>query len=329
MRSGSFLLGIAILLATSPQSTSAAPAEDEAESSEDAAYDVVIVPLTEKELDRLLAHRLNPGMQDTFAQFSNMFFALSRIQLPKAIALSAKSERVAATPLSSPFPASYKPTLREFLDAIALQSMSEWSYAPAGVAMRSDQPGEQVDHIAPFEFTFKQRPKPYDFELAEGWKGIDRGNWLMLSPPDFPVGLDIYEMGTYSTEDNKAEAELHETVRRDVALEWANRVSEGIKLEDLREAKVGKYDALYFEAMIPSQLKKDIRWRHWVFMVDNACYFIVSTILPENETKIFPDVEAMLATFHVEGREAEGPHTAVKEPEPGGGDPAPSPRAKE
>jgi hypothetical protein len=285
--------------------TIALPSIASAASPESEENAVTIVPLTDAELEALLSHRLEGGMQGTFAQFSNMFFVGSGIRLPKAIALAAKSDRVAATPLNSPFPTSYKPTLREFLDAIALQTISEWSYTTEDVVHRSGKPSGPIDHIAAFQFIFKQRPKPYDFTLAEGWKGVDRGNWLMLSPPDFPVGLDIYEMGTYSADDKQAEPELFRTVRQDVAFEWAQRVSEGAKLDDMREVKVGEYDALYFEAMIPSQLNKDIRWRQWVFMVDNACYFVVSTILPENEMTIFPAVESMLATFHMEAEDEE------------------------
>jgi hypothetical protein len=288
---------IAFAVAVPPIASAAPP-----ESEENA---VTIVPLTDSELAALLSHRLEGGMQGTFAQFSNRFFVGSGIQLPKAIALAAKSERVAATPLNSPFPTSYKPTLREFLDAIALQTISEWSYTTEDVVHRSGKPSGPIDHIAAFQFIFRQRAKPYGFTLAEGWKGVDKGNWLMLSPPDFPVGLDIYEMGVYSAEDKEAEPELFKSIRQDVALEWAQRVSEGAKLEDMREAKVGEYDALYFEAMIPSQLNKDIRWRQWVFMVDNACYFVVSTILPENEETIFPAVESMLATFHMEADDEE------------------------
>jgi hypothetical protein len=293
-----FLVGFLVALtAVLPSIASAAPPEDE--------NAVTIVPLTAGELDELLGHRIDPGMQGTFAQFSNMFFVLSRIHLPKSIALAAKSDRVAEAPLMSPFPSTYKPTLREILDTVALQSMSEWSYTTEDVVERSAKPSGPIDHIATFQFNFKQRPKPYDFTLADGWKGVDRGNWLMLSPPNFPVGLDFYEMGTYSADDKKAEPQLFKTVRQDVALEWAQRVSEGAKLEDLREAKVGQYDALYFEAMIPSKLNKDVRWRQWVFMVDNACYFVVSTILPENEESIFPAVESMLATFHTEADDEE------------------------
>jgi hypothetical protein len=36
-----------------------------------------------------------------------------------------------------------------------------------------------------------------------------------------------------------------------------------------------------------------------VLMVDNRCYFIVSTIIPSLEDEIFPDVEQMIESFTV------------------------------
>jgi hypothetical protein len=34
-------------------------------------------------------------------------------------------------------------------------------------------------------------------------------------------------------------------------------------------------------------------------MVDIRCYFIVSTIIPDREQAIFPDVEKMVASFRI------------------------------
>ena len=48
-------------------------------------------------------------------------------------------------------------------------------------------------------------------------------------------------------------------IRSEVALEWAQRVNEKAKQEDLKPANVGTFDALFYESMIPSQLDKEIR----------------------------------------------------------------------
>ena len=198
-----------------------------------------------------------------------------------------------------------RPTLREFLDTIALQTSSQWKYDPSDKYLHSEvEHKTPVDDLAIFEFTPAKREKPFRIKLANGWKPIDKGNWVMYVPPSFPVGMAIYEMGTYSCNDKAKRKQLLFDVRRDIALEWAQRVSESAKEEDLKPAKVGPYDALYFEAMVDSQLDKKMRWRHWVFLDDARCYFVVSTIFPELEAKILPDVQKMLATFETTKQKA-------------------------
>ena len=64
------------------------------------------------------------------------------------------SDEIAESPLQSPFPASYEPTLREFLDTIALQTSSEWKYDPSGKYFKSEVEHEKpVAGLAIFEFT--------------------------------------------------------------------------------------------------------------------------------------------------------------------------------
>jgi hypothetical protein len=112
-------------------------------------------------------------------------------------------------------------------------------------------------------------------------------------------------VGTYSADNPADEAELFQKVRAEVALEWAQRVRRDATADDMKPAKVGDFDALHYTAMVPSQLGGELRWRQWVFMAGNRCYFIVSTITPDLEDEIFPDVEAMLGTFRSVGGDAE------------------------
>ena len=260
----------------------------------------IIKPLTAEQQEQLLAARLDGGMGYSFRQFANMFLVSSRIQFGTGIGLMTSDKEIAEVPLQSPFPASYKPTLGEFLDAIALQTFSEWKYDPSSKYFESE-----VDHEAPveglaiFEFTKTKREKRFAVTLPDGWKTIDKGNWVMHVPPSFPVGMDIYEMGTYSSDEEVTQEDFASKIRSAVALEWAQRVNEKAKQEDLKPAKVGIFDALFYESMIPSQLDKEIRWRQWVFIANNKCYFIVSTILPEHEDEIIPDVQKMVASFRI------------------------------
>jgi hypothetical protein len=262
-----------------------------------------IRPLTADEQQKLLNTRLDGGMGNTFGQFANMFLVSSRINLGAGIGLMAASKEIAQTPLQSPFPPNYKPTLREFLDAIALQTSSQWAYDPSGKYIQSEIKRDQpVEGLAIFEFVAAKREKPHEVTLAEGWKATDKGQWTMYSPPKFPIGMDIYEMGTYTSAGNHAEVDFAGTIRSAVALQWAQRVNKIAVETDFKPAKVGNFDALYYESMIPSQLGKEVKWRQWVFMTDGKCYFIVSTIFPEFDEEIFPDVEKMLASFRIKSK---------------------------
>jgi hypothetical protein len=275
-----------------------APSADTTPAKADKGPAVTIKPLTKEQQEQLLGTRLEGGMDFSFSQFANMFLVSSRIQIGHGIGLMTSTKEIAETKLQSPFPSFYSPTLREFLDAIALQTFAEWKYDPTSKYLHSEVEDKTPwEGLAIFEFTTKKRERPFEVTLADGWKSIDKGNWLMLVPPSFPVGLDIYEMGSYSSDDKAKEKDLLNKVRTEVALEWAQRVAENVDRERLKPAKVGPYEALSFEAMVPSQLNKELRWRQWVFMAENKCYFVVSTILPDLDDKIFPDVQKMLTSF--------------------------------
>ena len=149
----------------------------------------------------------------------------------------------------------------------------------------------------------------------------------MHVPQDFPIGMDIYQMGTYTPVDGETTPEFIRKTRTDISLSWAQRVRPETESKDFVAAKVGPYEALFFESMIPSQLEKEIKWRQWVFFVGNDAYFIVSTILPEFEERIFPDVKKMVSSFQkrdyktVEQDGADQPATAPKSKPKGGSKP--------
>jgi hypothetical protein len=261
-----------------------------------------IVPLTPEQQADLLAARVDGGLGNEFRQYANMFLVFSRLQLGSGVGLMTSSPEIAAAELQPVFPSTYQPTLRELLDMIAMQTGSSWKYDSSGKYFQSDVPGESAaTGLAIFEFTPAKRDKPYEVTLAKEWKAVDKGHWLMLVPPSFPVGMDIYELGSYSTDDKAAPSDWINSIRGEIALEWAQRVNPEATRDDLQPAKVGPYDALYFEALIDSQLDKKLRWRQWVFAEGNRCYFIVSTILPEKDEEIFPDVEQMVGSIRIKG----------------------------
>jgi hypothetical protein len=91
------------------------------------------------------------------------------------------------------FPGFYKPTLQEYLDAIALQTKSRWKYDPTSKYFQSEVETGPVEDVAIFEFTKTDREKPFQVTLPKGWRSIDKGNWTMYVPPIFPLGIDIHE----------------------------------------------------------------------------------------------------------------------------------------
>jgi hypothetical protein len=271
------------------------------------AADVRKTPLqviSPEEQTKLLARRLDGSLDGSFGVFANMFMVRSQVDLGVCLALRGMTSELNNAKLQPVFPDFYKPTLKELLDTIALQTSSSWSYRKEDQFATTSVPGTKVDdHVVIFTFVAMEpgtKPaKPFRVDFAKDWKSEDRGYWLACIPPTFPVGMDIYEMGTYSADDKADEAALFAKVRQEVALQWAKRVKSDTQAADLKPAKVGGYEALHFEALLPTRNGKEVRWRHWVFMVDNACYFIVSTIFPEMEATLFPDVEKMLSSFKV------------------------------
>ena len=255
--------------------------------------------LSEEELNRLLDRRVNGQLGMTFGGFLKIFLVQSHLSVGTGIALITDDRKIIRSELQPTFPQTYHPTLRELMDSIALQTFSEWNYDREKQIVRTEKVEQKpVEGLVNFHFQRAKRKKPFSVKLAEDWKTEDKGHWTMYIPPDFPVGMDIYEFGRYSTKEDDKNA-FFETIRNDVALEWARRVTEGTAPEDLKPANVGKYEALFYEKLLKGNGKK-LRWRQWVFMVDDRCFFIVSTIPPGLDDEIFPDVKAMIESFKMD-----------------------------
>ena len=93
---------------------------------------------------------------------------------------------------------------------------------------------------------------------------------------------------------------------------WIGRNAKDVVDEqELQSAKVGAYDAVYFETMMPLRDGRTVRLRQWVFMVNNQCYLVISTIFPPYEERIFPGVQAMVTSFQI--KKPSGAHKDGKE----------------
>jgi hypothetical protein len=262
-----------------------------------AANSAETVPMTQAQLTSILQERLEGSLGYTFSQFSNMFLVRSQQDLTRAVVLSAADSAVAEANLMSVFPRSYKPTLREFLDAIALQTNTEWMYVTGSKALHSDSK-EPLDGMACFEFAHsKQSHLTFSIKAPDDWKVRNGGNKLMCEPPSFPVGIDFWEVGTYSFEKNSGKT--MEDIVKDLALEWAKRAKPDASVESLKPVKVGANAALYFETRVPSRLEVELIWRQWVFSSGNHCYFVISTLDDVNAKKLESQVSDILKSFTI------------------------------
>ena len=262
-------------------------------------------PLTKEQLPTLLDKRVPPVMDLPFIQFTQMLLVPIQPRSGakrdgQAISLASTSDKIAKTFLRSPFPEFYRPTLRQFLDEIAWQTNSNWKYNADEKNAQKKLEGNKQDikQVAIFDFSEAERAKPYEITMAHGWTKADKGSWVMYSPAGSDTSMDVYEMGTYTSQDKSAEPELLKKVPQELALEWARKVKPKAKLTDFSARKVSNHDAIFFETSVKSQAKKDVHWRQWLFMDGEQCYFIVSTLYPDVEAKLLPDVEAMLKSFH-------------------------------
>lgn len=251
-------------------------------------------PLGHEELERLLASRVDGELGATLNETAKSLLAESHLTLGCSVGLTTPDPRIKNAILRPRMPKSYRPTLREFFDSIALATSSAWKYDPNGKVGRAPIKGGPV-----FEFERIRREKAFELTLTEGWEQHDFAGFVIYSPPVLSRGMDIYDMGTFSADDAVDEAQVFDSVRRDIALEWAWLVNEKAAAEDMRPAMVGAYEALHYDVSVSSQPDKTTRWRQWVFFVKDRCYSILSVIEPEFEDEVFPDVQAILASFRM------------------------------
>jgi hypothetical protein len=233
-----------------------------------------VARLSKEQQDKFLSERMtgNAFLGD-FSSFGSLLAALG-------ILVHTNDQEIAATELRPFFPEFYKPTTSEFLDAIAMQTNSSWSYDP---------------RTGYWLFAKPAQPKPYSLTLSDKWLTSDRGIYVGYRPPTFPVGMDVYYYGKYSADNAKEQAALWERVRNSWALSFARYLNEKVTLEQMQKVAVDGAEALYFQSPTP---KPGLVWRQWAFVKDGKTFVIVST-LPTDDKALFANVEAMVKSFRV------------------------------
>ena len=187
--------------------------------------------------------------------------------------------------LQSPFPENYSPTWKEQMDVLARQVNCSWRY--------NHDTGYWV-------FEKKRIEPPFALKIAKGWTRRDDGPSAVFIPPIAPVGMDVYIMGHYSSDDPVKLPDILANARKHVSKLFASRFKSDVTEKDFSLKKVCGETASYFSVPTPRDPK--LKWRQWAFVKNGWCFIIVSVISDENEPQLLPDVKAMIASFEVSDR---------------------------
>jgi hypothetical protein len=231
--------------------------------------------LNAEQQEKFLADRLpSRAITGTFSAFGSFLHAALNITI------HTNDNEIGETELHSPFPEFYKPTVKELLNTIALQTKSSWSY--------DSQTGY-------WTFAKPAASKPFSLKLADKWTSDDRGIYVSHRPPGYPVGMDIYYYGSYSAEDPAQQTTTWERVRNSWATGFASRLKRDVKISEMERRSVDGVEALYFESPTP---RPGVMWRQWALVKNGHAFVIVSTLSNDDKTSL-ADVESMIKSFRV------------------------------
>lgn len=236
----------------------------------------VIEPrLTPAQLEAFLKKRTSGGMPGSFDSYVSLLWAVHSIGV--------WSEGVdGKTPLQSPFPEDYRPTWRELMDCLARQVQCSWRY----------------NHDTGYwDFKPAEVKPPFALKIAEGWTRRDDGQSIVFIPPIAPVGMDVYIMGHYSSDDPAKAEEVLTRARLHAAMLFARNFKPDVSDKDFTMEKVSGETALFFSAPAPRDPK--FTWRQWAFVKRGWCFVIVSVISAENEPRLLKEVKGMIGSFEV------------------------------
>jgi hypothetical protein len=239
------------------------------------ARPVKVKALSQSEQDAFLSKRTSASMLGSFRAFSSLLYAAD------SVVIHTESPEIISAQLTSCMPDFYKPTRRELFDAIAVQTQSAWRY----------DSGKSC-------WVFAKHKKPrmyYSIDSAKGWTRNDRGLYVGYHPAIAPVGMDIYIMGSYSSDKPEDANALYKKVRDSFAVMFAKNFKQDTASSDMKEITVNTCQALFFEITTPDKMI----WRQWVIVEAGKAFVIVSAIKSEHDDQIYPDVQKMLGSFTI------------------------------
>lgn len=230
--------------------------------------------LTQEEQDKILHSRAKtPTMMGSFYECNNLLYCCGE---PFIMTTSVEVSR---TRLQTVHVKDYHPMQAELFESMARQTKSTLRYDPTFLSRWISAPPAMS--------------LPYSLNIADDWKCEDRGLYVAYSPKVQPVGMDIYILGRYSG----LSPEETRQARNTNAMNFARMLDKSANIEAMKELKVDGCDAIYFETKAPG--RPDCQWRQWSLIKNGEAFVIVSSIDGKNATKLVPEVQAMVASFHV------------------------------
>lgn len=235
--------------------------------------------LTAEQQVTFLASRTTTPMPGTFDAISSYLYAFRKV------AIHTESDQVNQARITPTFPSFYQPTWKELFDLIAWQTRSAWQY----------------DTTRGFwVFRDAKRKMPFRIRMATGWEREERSLEIVYRPAIAPVGMDVYWLGSYSS-DNQDPSATFDRVREELAMSFVRGFVKDASADKMTLSKAGKLEALYYET---SATDSGAVWRQWVVLDGGEAFAIVSAIKPENEKQLLPDVLAMVGSFEIVPPEA-------------------------
>jgi hypothetical protein len=257
----------------------------------------VLKPYSEASLSKILNERVETieGVDRlSFDAFGDKVLAGTSADLSAGIYMTTNNAEIKRHILFPAYPKKYWPTVKEYLDLIALQCGARWSYDRNNQYVPDNQAFRQLaDQYARFDFVPGAAAPSYTITLPSGWLAAPKSYGISYGGKDYMQALEIYELGAMSPENAKDAAYVKGDFAKDVLALW----TEGLKpLSEVKRVKVGAYDGYVFESIIDKRSGK-IYYKQWLFVAGNKAYTAISRMPEERKAAVLPGAERALASF--------------------------------
>ncbi|HMO20325.1 MAG TPA: hypothetical protein PKC98_05090 [Candidatus Melainabacteria bacterium] len=249
-------------------------------------------------VNQLLKERVRMEFGYPFYRFAQIFAIASATRLKYSVVVASDDRLIEAHPLTDLYPKFYRPTVKEILDQIALQTGSRWQYLKEH--QKYDSKLKDYSSHKPvmlFEFKKSELKPTFKLKLATGWRQRIKNNSVMYIPPNCPIGLDIFDIGSFSPSASENADAILKKATEEVALSFAAKTGKAPEEIKFTRQKVAGKDALFYQCEVQTRTGYKALWRQWTFYAGDRVYIAISSIFPNYEEKLYPQVKEMLATL--------------------------------